>query len=66
MYEKSFGYLIAFAIGVLAMILLAIAEGGLTPKWVPTAMDVYQGKTTLKITYENGVATDSVVVYKKK
>ena len=66
MYEKSFGYLIAFAIGVLFMILLSIAEGGLTPKWVPTAMDVYQGKTTLKITYENGVATDSVVVYKKK
>ena len=30
----------------------------------PTAMDVYQGKTTLKITYEDSVAVDSVVVFK--
>ena len=32
----------------------------------PTAMDVYQGKTTLKITYKDGIATDSVVVFKNK
>ena len=30
----------------------------------PTAMDVYQGKTTLEITYKNGVPVDSVVVLK--
>ena len=30
----------------------------------PTALDVYRGKTTLEITYRNGVAVDSVVVYK--
>ena len=30
----------------------------------PTAMDVYRGKTTLKITYVDSVAVDSVVVYK--
>lgn len=30
----------------------------------PTAMDVYQGKTILKITHEDGVAVDSVVVFK--
>lgn len=30
----------------------------------PTAMDVYQGKTTLEITYKNGVPVDSVVVWK--
>lgn len=30
----------------------------------PTAMDVYRGKTTLEITYKDGVAIDSVVVYK--
>lgn len=30
----------------------------------PTAMDVYQGKTTLKIIYEDGIAVDSVVVFK--
>lgn len=32
----------------------------------PTAIDVYRGKTTLKITYKDGVAIDSVVVYKDK
>lgn len=32
----------------------------------PTAMDVYQGKTTLEITYKNGIAIDSVVVFKDK
>jgi len=32
----------------------------------PTAMDVYQGKTTLEITYKDGVPVDSVVVFKDK
>lgn len=31
----------------------------------PTALDVYQGKTTLEITYRDSVAVDSVVVFKK-
>ena len=31
-----------------------------------TAMDVYQGKTTLEITYKDGVPIDSVVVFKDK
>jgi hypothetical protein len=33
---------------------------------VPTALDVYRGKTTLKITYRDSVAIDSTVVYKVK
>lgn len=32
----------------------------------PTAMDVYQGKTTLEITYKDDVPVDSVVVFKDK
>jgi len=32
----------------------------------PTALDVYQGKTELKITYEGNVPVDSVVIFKKK
>lgn len=32
----------------------------------PTAIDVYKGKTTLKITYKDGVPVDSVVVFKEK
>ena len=30
----------------------------------PTAIDVYRGNTTLEITYKNGVAIDSTVVFK--
>lgn len=31
-----------------------------------SAIDVYRGKTTLEITYRNGVVVDSVVVFKTK
>ena len=31
----------------------------------PTAMDVYRGKATIAITYEDEVPVDSVVVFKK-
>ena len=30
----------------------------------PTAIDVYRGKTTLEVTYKNGVPIDTVVVFK--
>ncbi len=32
----------------------------------PSAMDVYQGNTTLEITYRDGVPIDSVVAFKNK
>lgn len=32
----------------------------------PTAMDVYQGKTTLEITYKDSVAIDSTVVFNER
>ena len=32
----------------------------------PTAMDVYEGKTTLEITYKDGIPIDSIVVFKDK
>ena len=32
----------------------------------PTALDVYQGNTELRITYEGKIPVDTVVVYKKK
>ena len=31
----------------------------------PSAMDVYQGKTTLEITYRDSIPVDTVVIYKK-
>ena len=32
----------------------------------PTALDVYQGKTTLEITYRDSIPIDSVVVFKEE
>jgi hypothetical protein len=32
----------------------------------PQAIDVYRGKTTLKITYKDSIPIDSVVVFKTK
>lgn len=32
----------------------------------PTALDVYKGKTELRITYDGKVPVDSVVIYKKE
>lgn len=31
----------------------------------PTALDVYQGKTTLEITYKDSIHVDSIVVFKE-
>ena len=32
----------------------------------PTTLDVYQGKTTLEITYKDSIPVDSVVVFKEE
>ena len=32
----------------------------------PTAKDVYEGKTTLRIVYEDSIPVDTIVVFKKK
>lgn len=32
----------------------------------PTALDVYQGKTTLEITYRDSIPTDTIVVFKEE
>jgi hypothetical protein len=50
----------AYATGVWSTLIFAFIVHINSPK----AIDVYRGKTTLKITYVNKVATDSTVVYK--
>lgn len=35
-------------------------------KDIPTALDVYRGKTTLQITYQNSIPVDTIVVIKNK
>ena len=50
--------------------ILGIICGGTTLlglfSYRPTAMDVYEGKTKLEITYKGDVPVDSVVVFKDK
>lgn len=55
---------------VLSKVLLIIAIIGLlfiivSISNAPTALDVYKGKTELRITYEGKTPVDSVVIYKK-
>ena len=49
-----FTYSFGFALGFISA----------TPKI--TAIDVYRNKTTLEITYKDGVAVDSIVVFKDR
>jgi uncharacterized membrane protein YobD (UPF0266 family) len=59
--ERNFPYgLIGAMIGVVIPAILLIYVINEQPK----AMDVYKGRTTLEITYKDGVPVDSVVVFK--
>ena len=57
--DLSFWVYVCGFIGGITLILLCNND-------TPTSMDVYQGKTTLEITYKDGVPVDSVVVFKDK
>ena len=51
------GILIVFGILTIRLIL--------EEQHVPTALDVYRGKTALEITYKDSISVDSTVIYKK-
>ena len=53
----------AFLLVVSAIIFVALFSS-YENKNTPTAMDVYQDKTTLEITYKDSVQIDSIVVFK--
>ena len=57
---EFFNGFIGGVIGVMVPLILLIYFIGTTP----TALDVYQGKTTLEITYRDSIPVDSVVVFK--
>ncbi len=50
---------------ILGGVLLGSSSTKIKQEKVPTALDVYKGKTTLEITYRDSIAIDSVVVFKK-
>ena len=61
--DTDYGFLIlGCGIGILfSMFIIVIIYSVSIPP-----MDVYRGKTTLEITYKDGIPIDSVVVYKNK
>lgn len=59
--ELGHGIIIGLIVGVIVAFVLVIL---LPPIHKPTALDVYQGKTTLEITYKDSIPVDSVVVFK--
>ena len=60
--EKRYGF-ISIVLSVIAVICLAFILADIGD--APTALDVYQGNTELKITYEGKIPVDTVVIYKK-
>ena len=59
--DDNIGWTIALTLiiaGILNIIIYHATEA-------PSALDVYKGKTVLKITYEDKVPVDTVVIYKK-
>lgn len=55
---------VAYIVGLLGAYLIVLAILYHYQDKRPSAIDVYRGKTTLEITYKDGVPVDSVVVFK--
>ena len=56
----AYSAITCFVVGFILFICCAIDK-----ETNPTAIDVYRGKTTLEVTYKNGVPIDTVVVFKE-
>ena len=64
--ERLPGYILVL-MGVVSGIFFMISKDVFIEEHsnVPTALDVYKGKTTLQITYRDSVPIDTVVVFKE-
>ncbi len=61
--DGSYHSCLSILIGFVALIGLGCMLGAY--KNTPTALDVYQGKTELRITYDGKVPVDTIVIYKE-
>lgn len=64
-YDFDTGVMMGGSIIILMAIEVCLLSN-IIEKPKPSALDVYQGKTTLEYTIKDGVKVDSVVVFKKK
>lgn len=62
--DKAGCCLFSFFAGVFMILGIAGFVGIKEKNNTPTALDVYQGNTTLEITYRDSIPVDSVVVFK--
>ena len=60
--NDNIGWTIALTLNITGMLNVMIYNYAIK---APSALDVYKGKTVLKITYEDKVPVDTVVIYKK-
>lgn len=62
--DDRFHQFLGMLVGVLLLIEISIVVDIIDGQ-KPTAMDVYQGKTTIEYTIRNNVKVDSVIVFKE-
>jgi hypothetical protein len=63
--DKDVRFYSAFLLTISAIIFVALFSSH-ENRNTPTALDVYEGKTTLEITYRDSIPVDSTVVYKEE
>ena len=61
--NKDYRFISALLL-VISTVILIVLISSYENRNIPTTMDVYQGKTTLEITYRDSIPIDSVVVFK--
>ena len=61
--DKDYRFISALLLVISTVILTGLISS-YESRNIPTAMDVYQGKTTLEITYRDTIPIDSVVIFK--
>jgi hypothetical protein len=57
--ERFFSAILLTIFGIIFIVLLS----SYADRNTPTALDVYQGKTTLEITYRDSIPVDTIVVF---
>ena len=63
--DKTAGKFFSFLSGIVLILCITVIVNIERKNNMPTALDVYQGKTTLKYEVIDGVKVDSVVVWKE-
>ena len=64
---SSFDAGVVIGVVIITLVIIEICLiSNIIEKQKPSALDVYQGKTTIEYTIRDGVKVDSVVVFKKE